>query len=1188
MIADGRPGTLGQYEAELAAAISSVTLLGQLRYDAADLEQLRRALGPLFAGSVPNGLDEAGRRYPLTFALYLVLEGLYHYIGGDYWSGPRETLGVTSSYTSRAGDKFRGALRGAGLPTFENLGGHINVAPILAHGGIPNYCLKDFFDLLNWAARHRPAVDVPTLMDEWAAEGFRVNLDKPAQRFLLHGGDMAEEFVERCLALLGEDADPESLDLPLRVLEQYDAWRTEHPTREKGRSDYRLTRPRLICDPYGESIAIILPPVFFATGQAPAGLVWQIDAGERRCEEATWRRQLGQETEFSPRNPVVNILTVAPTYTVAVAAGDAPLQSWTLPGPADPPLLAFDADSGELLGDSRRDNKAEYWITPGERHLVFPRGWSARPDERARKRIEQLDGEEGDWSAFAVETWTLEPDGRVELLGPDGQCATFCARNDPPPARPWLDGEPLIAPGVDERYALYAGRPPLLRIPPGRGAHDPTKWHIRITPIDAADPPTLRASSLADLPQHCVMLDGDVLLSLDAPELLGPVPIGEFHIHLRGPYTRKAEFHVRFAPGLSFDQDPPLYLALDDAPTRFRIGHAAGFELRALTSDTIFAPATPVSAGPAAATSGTLVVAPERTRVPLRLEAKPLSGTLAPAPAVEFELPVHRLRFGLAEPERPDDFRWATTPLRLHPAALDAPHSVLLRADLPPLPGAPPLPVGWRLAALDGRVLRKTPPRPASRHPQTGLAEWLDTFHHDHEGDAALLQLVVIDGAETVIDVVRLLPTLELGRVMTEWAVDETGSKLSLVWKAAAPIRNRQARLWPVDRPWVTAPVILPVPDEASDFAEWSLPPQALLPGEYLAEMIVHDPWDISAPVRPAPGAPNTFVLQPDDMGGALDAALTRARHDELPADEALAWVLCMARTGLDGSLARLNITLKRERGSLGMAQFVLWADAVRALDPDQSYRLVLSIFFEEERIARLGELAADDRRAWLAHLPAGLEPSVYRALLPLADGEARRVCIRQLCAIGDEAGFLALLEEVNGATMSIESTIEIMMPVSQAAADFLFTQSGTVATSLLGTLLKRKHNKRIIGKGTDLKTNVGYIQVTSIRDTVTNSYVDFCYIDSECHQILGKLWPTTSRLPVSIDQRSRIIQLLTSPVHKCQIGGCDYVYRTVAELNQHYKSDKHRIPPYLPGKSTNLELPLTTINILPPDGPYK
>jgi hypothetical protein len=54
---------------------------------------------------------------------------------------------------------------------------------------------------------------------------------------------VAEEFVERCLGLWREDDDPESLDLPARVLERYDAWRAAHPRRRDERAG-RLPRPK--------------------------------------------------------------------------------------------------------------------------------------------------------------------------------------------------------------------------------------------------------------------------------------------------------------------------------------------------------------------------------------------------------------------------------------------------------------------------------------------------------------------------------------------------------------------------------------------------------------------------------------------------------------------------------------------------------------------------------------------------------------------------------------------------------------------------------------------------------------------------------------------------------------------------------------------------------------------------------
>lgn len=1171
--------TLQQYEADLAVAVPTVTLLGQLGYDDDDLKRLRDALRPLFRASVPDGLKTVAHNYPLSFALYLVLEGLYHYTGGDYWSGPRDASIISGNYTGEAGAAFRAALRREGLPTFENLGGHVNIAPILAHGGIPNYCLDDFFGLLAWAERNRPAADVPTLMDEWAADGFKINIDRPALRFLQQGGDMAEEFVERCLALWREEADPDSLDLPARVLERYDHWLREHPAHERGRSAYRLTRPRLIYDPYGEGMAVILPPVFYRAGQAPAGLTWHIAAGERRREETTWRRPLGDETEFSPRNAAVNILTIAPAYEVAVLADGVPLQSWTLPGPIDPPLLAFDAGSGELLVDRQRDNKAEYWIAPGERLLLFPHGWSVVPNGACK--LAELPDPGGDWASFAFEAWHLEPDGRVELTGPDGKQIAFRARNDPPPARPFLDGKPLITANVGERYALYTGRPPLLHIPPGRAAHNPAKWRITITPAGAADPPAPRAFSLAELPQHCVMEQGTILLSLDAPELLGPAPTGEFHIHLRGPYGRKGEFYVRFAPGLRFEQDPPFHPALDDEPTRFRISYATGHELRVLTSGVALDPAT-LGAGEI---SQTLVVDPERTHAPLRLEALPLAG--GPAPAVEFELPVYRLRFGLAEPERPDDFHWATTPLRLHPAALDAPHSALLRADLPLPPGTQSL-VAWRLMAPDGRVLRETPLRPSSRHPQTGLAEWLDAFQN--EGDAATLQLVMVIGEhdEATADVVRLLPTLELGPVMTEWAVDETGSRLSLTWKAAAPIRNRQVRLWPVDRPWVDAPVILPVPDEATDFAAWSLPPDRLPLGEYLAEMVIHDPWDANPAVRPVEDTPNTFRLRPDDMTAALDVALARARRDELPADEALAWVIYIARTQSGAAIARFNVTLWRERAALSMEQMLLWANAVRAVDDKTACHIVRKALFEPERIDRLAELTEEGHAAWLYHLPSEPDIDTCRALLPIATGEARRVCLGVLCRAGDETGYSALLDDVEAKLIDVDEAARLLLPVTLPMLDFLFENGAPEVIHLLSVLLRHTPNERYIATGARLWTDAGLVLVTGIKVAANHIQQEVCRMDSTAHYLVGKLWPEAgSGLPVRIDPGQRIIKITSGPIYSCRFTGqpaCRFSFATPAELKRHH-SRVHKMLEKVGSPEKIMKFEQIRLTYIPPDG---
>lgn len=1169
--------TLQQYEEELTANIDTVILLGQLGYNKSDLEELRAGLAPLFIDSAATGLQTVGARYPKTFALYLVLEGIYHYNGGDYWTAPEQTLKLTIHNSKmKAGDLFRETLRRNGLPTFENLGGHKNVAPILAHGGIPNYCLNDYFDLLNRAHRREASIDAPALLDQWATDGFPIQIDRPAQRFLLYGSDVAEEFVERCLALWEDGADPESLDLPRRVLEQFDRWRDKHPVSDDGRRVARLSRPRLVYDPYGEGMTIVLPSARYQADEAPQKFTWSVEADERQREEGTWRRSLKGEVEFNPRAGV-NVLTVAPTYTVTALADGIPLPSWKLTGLSEPPLLAFDCVTNELLPDRQKENKVEYWITPGERYLVYPRDRVVKADG-ARKRVE-LPNPGGQWESYAFETWDLEPDGKIDLSSPDGESIAFRARNDRPPVRPFLDGAPLLPHTVEETADLYNDRPPLLDLPPGRTAHNPAKWRITITPVGASDPPDRRSFSLAELPQHCVMVDEHVLLSLDAPELLGASPLGEFHIHLRGPYGRRAEFHLRFAPDLRFEGYPQLYLAADDTPTSFLITFPADLELVSDDPDVILG--DPVIDG--VSVTRRITAAADLVRLPLTLRGERVE--------LGINLPVYRLRLGLVEPERPEVFHWTTTPLRLHPAELDAPHSALLRADLPPLPGAPPLLAGWRLTSLDGRVLRETQSRPSSRYPQTNLAEWLDAFNH--EGDAAMLQLVMAGGEhgeEIAVDVVRLLPTLEPGRVITAWQLDDSGSRLSVVWETAAPVRNRQLRLWPVDRPWVTVPVILPVSDEASDFATWTRTAQDLPPGEYLAEMIIHDPWDADPIARPAEGTPNTFLLRPNDMAAALDAAVARAGRDELPVDEALAWVLCMARTGLAGSLARLNITLKREQALLSMEQLTLWADAVHVLDAGQSYRLIRSFLFQGERIARLGGLTDDGRRDYLAHLPDDLEPALYRALLPLADGAARLVCLEALCRAGDETGFRTLLDDVTARTIDADDAIRLLSPAA-AVADFLFEEGGQVAIDLLCKLLNHTPDERFVVKGSELWTDAGFVRVTGIKVAATNAHQEVCRMDSNTHYLVGRLWPEAAKpLPVRIGLKSRTIRIMSGPIYSCRFTGqpaCCFSFATPAELKRHHKK-AHKMLEKTGDPEKIKIIELTRLSYTPPAGYQK
>jgi hypothetical protein len=146
------------------------------------------------------------------------------YRRGELWPRLWDELGYDGNQGDQAvwGRGFRTALAALGLPTFDDAPLQY-LGPILMHAGIPDYCLEDYFRLLD----HRRALD-PDLDTEsffaWAkGRANRLNnLDKPASRFLTYGSEYAFDFVERTFDLLDRlrerSGGLEVVGLPPRVV----------------------------------------------------------------------------------------------------------------------------------------------------------------------------------------------------------------------------------------------------------------------------------------------------------------------------------------------------------------------------------------------------------------------------------------------------------------------------------------------------------------------------------------------------------------------------------------------------------------------------------------------------------------------------------------------------------------------------------------------------------------------------------------------------------------------------------------------------------------------------------------------------------------------------------------------------------------------------------------------------------
>lgn len=1144
--------TLHDYQSQLQEKITTVTLLGQLPYSERDLERLRTEFETLCHDRTNGGWRTAADQYGIALALYLVLEGIYSYNAGAYWTKPSEVLRVVGPEQAEVGQYFRATLRSWQLPTFDHVGGQRHITPILAHAGIPVYCLDDYFNLLDRAARRDVMVDVPTLLDDWQVEGFPGQIDMPVQRFLLHGGPIAEDFVERCLELWQPDGlDRQMLELPPRVLEKFEKWWQDRSHKTRNQADeIQLTRPRIVADPYGEGIAFELPTVTYPVSRAPRSLKWRIEAGQRTREEGTFRRRLSDTYEYATDTGILNILTVADHYVLTLVADGVVLKSWNLFGAASPPLLAFDPKTGELILDRRRDKTEEYWISAGERWLLYPHGAALKPDN-ARK-VAELPQQDGEWSRLQFESWLFEADARLDVILADEKTVSFCAFSDERPAPPSLLGHPLTPPGRQRQYTLYSGRPPDLEITHGQSGAQPERWRVTVSPYGPARPADKRTMSLDTL-AHCIRHEENALiLPLACPEILGERPFGEFRVHLRGPYGRRADFQIRIAPDLSLRHYPRRYFSDADGPTSLQLIVGEGSKPRVRQGQT----GVTISEGRPVYPRGqsfSITASPDLRRIPLELRA-------TDELTLDLDIPVYRLRWGLWQPGDPDTFAWQTRPLRLHPQAFANAHKIEIRVDLPLLEDAPRLTHGWRLIDTNGTILKEQPPdpdRPTKRYVQTRLAEWLDDFNH--AGQMACLQLLVaIDGHPLVtpIDVVHLLPTLEMGNVGFAWDVGKDSQQLTLSWDNDVPVRNRALRLWPLDRPWHFVPVTLSLPEQSDGYAEWTLTLDELPAGEYLAEMIIDDPWASGPPARPAADEAHLFWICPEQWVALREHQIAAGARGELDGTSALALLHWAVRTDQLVDIQLISYGVQRGKSVLSFDQLLLWAELTRKANNSLAYKSAQLALYSDKHLHRLrdDDLTDEQRQTYLSHITGGLHsPALYRAAIHHTRGDQQWLCVAELCRLGEPDGFELVLEACRAESGRIEHAVEALLPNAEEAVDWLLAQDEPAAADLLHALVRRHRVSDLIHEGAEAATNAGVVKIISIQDQRTGGQRKVCRNrrnQAEPFILHGVLWPDDARIPVVIDLSRRSLSLSGKNLFPCTC--CDKVYEDAVSLKAH------------------------------------
>ena len=1159
-------------------------LLGELGFRRQDLEQIGQLLADTEfwylrqkRRSIEQTLHHVDNQWPLTYALFLVLEGVYNYESGDYWDGPSKQLGLQSIHTSACGQLFLEVLAQHDLPTFEQSGGLAYVTPILLHGGIPNDLLPDFFDFL-WRNEKRPhsiTLDTKSLLQLWRQQTddyFRY-LSKPAQRFLKDGDLVAEDLVDRCLDLFDTDSPEETevlVDLPQRIIHAYWHWRDEkgiqtHSTTPR----IRLQKPILTIAPYNADIGLYLPPQQFPNRATPNQLIWRLVADNypEQIVNCNPQRIEGGSQFLAEQPPAI---LPAKAYQLHLETADNTLQIWTIPAFGDPPILFFlpyDDYEGDALVDQER-------FRPGERWLLYPEQYTWKTIGRSRK-LHNLPRLTGDWHRYKLELWQLAP-GEMVLLDGDGREHPFGIIHETVRPRPhFIGGDRLPLPTSVADFPLYIGRPPSIALYTSQ-LH---RWRLLIRAAGASQPGEPRSFKLSRL--ACESVENGLRLDLSQPELLGETPFGRFEIVLRGPLGRSHQLGLRLIPALAVAGLDQLYLdnANQMAEYQFTCGAATTIRQNPPQSGVVLQEA----------------VANEEHRR-YRLEAQPdikrlnlqlrHEGVIIP-----LTIPIRRLRWGLQHGQEKAVF-WQTEPSAIYPGSLQ---NAALWVDIP-VTKENPLRVGWQLIDSAGEIWRELPPhdQPVQHQLQWPLNELTAVWRERQETLCwqLLIQKPEVDDP-LIIPAFFLLPTLDFGVLNYDWQTSDNHTRLTLLWEHSRP-GSYQLQLWSLDRPWVKEPLRLRLPETNDTLVEWQLTTKELPAEAYLAELIAYNPWQSSQPQRPQSRAPNSLLIKPSDLSQHY-AEITRLRdRGEASIEQLLALIAHQFYNNQQHEMHQTNKAIADQKEVLSLTWLIRWLELAVTLNKN-AYTLAQIRAFDPAIIDRLAKQSwsDDELDAYFNHLPNNkLSEKVYTWIIQSGIRQPRRHCLVTLCRSATDTperkkamltAIHAILEDVGDGALLLREAVDLLTPNALTAANWLAQNGGLDAAEILHELTVRAHLlPNWIAPKVQIKTNLGIIRVVKLRHRASNE-IRFCAsLNDNCYAE-GELLTKPTSVPIRLDLRNKQLRFTRTEPYQCR--HCHQLFTSLADCSQHHEADHAKQPPARKRLKRDCSISLLAI-ALPVDDP--
>lgn len=358
--------TLEEFEVVLTKMFEKVSIINELTIGKFAYKRLENLISSKLMNSSKQVdlINILWKKYPYSCMSLTVFIAIYKY-DGNYWARFKKATHCNDD--QRWKEWFLYYIKMKGLPVFDEKGTQKYVSTILGHAGVPNRSINGFVQGLIQPAINFGLDAEEAITDLQDFEQKQINstylLHKGVRDYLLSGGKVAVDFVDRCIQVVQENERPfiEKYKgiLPRRVLKGIEETLIEGYEGKITKSE-KIISPIMKLDPYLEGVYMSIPIQKVSISWVERNSNWRIIKKDELIETIPCDIVLLANSKQHELIPKINKLKLNPyeTYRLELEVDGKIIRQWKADTRG---AMLFDADSKKNLNRTLL-HSGLYWI----------------------------------------------------------------------------------------------------------------------------------------------------------------------------------------------------------------------------------------------------------------------------------------------------------------------------------------------------------------------------------------------------------------------------------------------------------------------------------------------------------------------------------------------------------------------------------------------------------------------------------------------------------------------------------------------------------------------------------------------------------------------------------------------------------------------------------------------------------